>query len=76
MTDMIQLIHSMEDTIKLQSRANAERRAQRAEQEQKEFMEKLRRAAVSKAELDGMASKVKGSEDAVRRDQLIGMLLL
>lgn len=75
MTDVMKLLQSMENTIKLQSRADAERRARRAEQEQKEFMEKLRQAAVSKAELDGMASKVKGSEDAMRRDQLIGMIL-
>ena len=75
MTDMTQLMHSMEETFKLQYRAGAERRARRAEREQKEFLEKLQLAAVSKAEIDGMVSKVKGSEAAVQRDQLIGMLL-
>lgn len=75
MTDMTQLLHSMETTIKLQNRASAERRARKAEQEKKEFLEKLQQAAASKVELDGIASKVKGSEDAVQRDQLIGMML-
>lgn len=75
MTDMTQLMHSMEETFKLQIRASAERRARKAEQDQKEFQEKLRQAAASQAELDGMVSKVKGSEAAVQRDQLIGMLL-
>lgn len=76
MTGMTQLLNEMENNLKLQNRANAERRARRAEREQKEFLEKLQQAAASKAELDGMASKVKGSENAVQRDQLIGMLLL
>lgn len=76
MTDMAQLLHSMENTVKLQNRASAERRARKAEQEKKEFLEKLQQAASSKVELDGIASKVKGSEDAVQRDQLIGMMLL
>lgn len=75
MTDMTQLMHSMEETFKLQIRASAERRARKAEQDQKEFQEKLRQAAANRAELDGMVSKVKGSEAAVQRDQLIGMLL-
>lgn len=75
MTDMTQLMHSMEETFKLQIRASAERRARKAEQDQKEFQEKLLQAAVSQEEIDGMASKVKGSEAAVQRDQLIGMLL-
>lgn len=75
MTDMTQLMHSMEETFKLQIRASAERRARKTEQDQKEFQEKLRQAAASQAELDGMVSKVKGSEAAVQRDQLIGMLL-
>lgn len=75
MTDMTQLMHSMEETFKLQIRASAERRARKAEQDQKEFQEKLRQAAANQAELDGMVSKVKGSEAAVQRDQLIGMLL-
>lgn len=33
------------------------------------------RAASSDVELDGMASKVKGSDDAVQRDQLMGFLM-
>ena len=33
------------------------------------------RATVSQTELDGMVSKVKGREDAVQRDQLIGMMM-
>lgn len=74
MTDMKQLLYSMENTIKLQSRASAERRARKAEQEKKEFLEKLNRAAAGKVELDGMASRVRGTEDAVQRDQLIGMM--
>ena len=33
------------------------------------------RAATSEVELDGKASKVKGAEDAVRRDQLMGLMM-
>ena len=73
-TDMKQIINSMENSIKLSNRARAERRAEEAEQKKKEFEEKLMRAAASKVELDGMASKVKGAEDAVRRDQLLGLM--
>ena len=36
----------------------------------------LMRAAVTKTELDSMVSKVKGRQDAVQRDQLIGMKLV
>ncbi len=72
--EMQQIIDSMESTVRLQNRARAERRARKAEQEQKEFKEKLMRAAVSKMEADGMAAKVKGSDDAVQRDQLVGLL--
>lgn len=75
MTDMTQLLHSMENTMKLQARASAERRARKAEQEKREFLEKLQQAAASQVELDGMASRAKGSDDAVQRDQLIGMML-
>lgn len=75
MTDMTQLMNSMENTLKLQMRAKAERRTQKAEQEKKDFQEKLRQAAASKTELSGMASSVKGAEDAVQRDQLIGMMM-
>lgn len=72
---MQQLIDSMENSIKLQCQARAERRANEAERQKKEFQEKLMRAAVTKTELDGMVSKVKGSQDAVQRDQLIGMMM-
>lgn len=73
--DMRQTLDSMERAIILQSQARAEKRAEQAEQKEKEFQEKLMRAATSKAELDGMASEVKGKEDAVRRDQLMCMML-
>ena len=72
--DMTQLIDSMKDTIKLQGRAQAEKRARKAEQEQQAFKEKLRRAAVSQMELEGMAQKIKGSEAAMQRDQLCSLL--
>ncbi|MCI9143054.1 MAG: hypothetical protein HFH87_10585 [Lachnospiraceae bacterium] len=75
MNDMTGLLHSMENTLKLQNRARAEQRAQKAEQEKKEFQEKLMRAAVNKMELEGKASKVKGADDAVCRDQLIAMMM-
>lgn len=75
MTNMTQLLSSMENSIKLRNRAEAERRAARSEQKKKEFLEKLMRAASSDLELDGMASKVKGSDDAVQRDQLMGFLM-
>ena len=72
--DMKQLLNSMEDSIKLQGRARAEKRARRAEQEQEEFKEKLMRVAASQMELDGMAAKKKGTDAAVQRDQLIGLM--
>lgn len=75
MTNMTQLMNSMENTLKLQNRASAERRAQKAEQEKKSFQEKLMQAAASKTELDGLSMKVKGSQDALQRDQLIGMMM-
>nr|WP_300767179.1 hypothetical protein [uncultured Acetatifactor sp.] len=74
MNDMTQMLHTMENTLRLQNRARAERRTRKAEEEKREFQEKLMRAAASKMELDGLAAKAKGSEDAVRRDQLIGMM--
>ncbi len=74
MNDMTQMLHTMENTLRLQNRARAERRTRKAEEEKREFQEKLMRAAASKMELDGLASKAKGSEDAVQRDQLIGMM--
>ena len=45
----------MENSIKLQGRVRAERRARRVEQEQEEFKEKLMRMAASQMELEGMA---------------------
>ena len=72
--DMKQLMDSMENSIKLQGRARAERRARRAEQEQEEFKEKLMRMAANELELEGIAAKKKGTDAAVQRDQLIGML--
>ena len=72
--DMTQLINSMENSIKLQGRVRAEKRARRAEQEQEEFKEKLMRIAASQMELDGMAAKKKGTDAAVQRDQLIGLM--
>ena len=72
--DMKQLMDSMENSIKLQERARAEKRARRAEQEQEEFKEKLMRIDASQMELDDMARKIKGTEAAVQRDQLIGLM--
>ena len=72
--DMRKMISSMEDTIKMQNRANTERRARKAAQEKEEFEEKLSRAAASKAELEGLASKIKGSENAVLRDQIVNLV--
>ena len=72
--DMKQLLNSMENSIKLQGRARAEKRARRAEQEQEEFKEKLMRIAASQMELDGVAAKKKGTDAAVQRDQLIGLM--
>lgn len=75
MTDMTQMLDSMENAMRLQMQAKAEKRAEKAAREKKEFQEKLMRAAASEMELDGLASKAKGSDDAVRRDQLIGMMM-
>ena len=72
--DMKQLINSMESNIKLQGRVRAEKRAQQAEREQKEFKEKLMRIAASQMELEGKARKVKGTDAAAWRDQLIGLM--
>lgn len=74
--DMRKVIDSMEEAVKMQNRANAERRAKKAEKEREEFEEKLKRAAASKAELEGLASKVKGSDEAVQRDQLVNLVSL
>ena len=72
-TDMKQLVDSMENSIKLQGRARVEKRARRAEQEQEEFKERLMLAA-SQVELDDMARKIKGTDAAVQRDQLVGLM--
>lgn len=74
--DMRKVLDSMEEAVKMQNRANAERRAKKAEKEREEFEEKLKRAAASKAELEGLASKVKGSDEAVQRDQLVNLVSL
>lgn len=72
--DMKQLAAFMENTIKLQGRAKAEKRARQAEREQKEFKEELMRIADSQMELESMAKKIKGTDAAVQRDQLIGLM--
>ena len=72
---MKQMLDSMENSIKLRSQANAERRAEEAEREKRAFQQKLMLAAAGKAELDGMASNVKGKQDAVLRDQLMGLMM-
>ena len=75
MTDLSQMIYSMEHTLRVQNQARAQRRAEKAEKEKREFQEKLMRTAASRMELEGLASRVKGSQDAVQRDQLIGMMM-
>lgn len=74
-TAQTQIFDSMEHALRMQIQANAERRSARAEREQREFKEKLMRAAASKMEIEGMVSGVKGTQDAVRRDQLMTMML-
>lgn len=74
-SDMAQLIDSMENTIKLQHNARANRRAEKAAQEKREFQEKLARAAMNKIEIQGKASRIKGNDDAVQRDQLMAMMM-
>ena len=65
-TGMKKVFDSMENALRLQFQANAERRAAKAEQEEKEFRERLMQAAASKIELDAKASDAKGTQDAVR----------
>lgn len=72
---MAQVLDSMENAVKLRNQARAERRAEDAEQAKKAFQEKLLAAAATKTELDSMASKAKGSHDAVLRDQLMGLMM-
>lgn len=74
-TNMTSLLDSMEETIKLQSRTKAEQRARKAQQQEEDFREKLMRTAISKMELDGEATKLKGAKDAVLRDQFMGLFL-
>lgn len=75
MLDMRQVLDSMEDSIKMQNRVRMQRRAEKAEQEEREFREKLMRAAESKAETDSIRSDIKGNESALQRDQLIAMMI-
>lgn len=75
MTDIKQVMDSIENAMRLQIQANSERRAAKAEQEQEEFKEKLMRAVASEVELEGISAKAKGSAEAVRRDQLIAMMM-
>ena len=72
---MAQVLNSMENTVKLRNQARAERRAEEAAQAQKDFQKKLMLAATTKTELDSLASRAKGSHDAVLRDQLMGLLM-
>ncbi|MBD5477434.1 MAG: hypothetical protein HDR18_09650 [Lachnospiraceae bacterium] len=74
-TAMKQVLDSMEDVVRLRSQARAERRAEEAEAQRRDFQEKLQRAAASKIELDSISSGVKGKQDAVQRDQLIGLMM-
>lgn len=74
-SEMQQVVDSMEYAVRMRSQARAERRAEEAEQEKKAFLEKLRLAETTKTELDSQASKAKGEQDAVVRDQLMGFLM-
>ena len=75
MTDLTKMLDSMENALKMQIHADAERRAEKAKQEETLFKEKLMRAAASEVELDGLSARIKGSEDAVRRDQLMALMM-
>lgn len=75
LTAMQQALDSMELSVKLRSQARAERRAEEAERAKQAFKEKLMLSANSKLELEGMASGVKGAQDAVQRDQLMAMMM-
>ena len=74
-SEMQQVVDSMQYAEKMRSQARAERRAEEAEQEKIDFLEKLRLAEATKTELDSQASKAKGTQDAVVRDQLMGLLM-
>ena len=75
MNAMKQVLDSMETSIKLRNQARAERRAEDAENAKRDFQKKLMLAESSKLELDGMASNVKGTQNAVQRDQLMAMMM-
>ena len=75
LTAMQQVLDSMETSVKLRNQARAERRAEEAENAKKEFQRKLMLAESNKLELDAAASGVKGAQDAVQRDQLMGMMM-
>lgn len=75
MDPMKQVLDSMENSIRLRSQARAERRAEEAAQQKRDFEAKLLQAEATKTELDSISSKVKGTQDAVQRDQLIGMMM-
>jgi len=75
LTAMKQVLDSMENSVKLRSMARAERRAEEAENAKRAFQKKLMLAANSKIELDAMSSGVKGTQDAVQRDQLMVMMM-
>lgn len=74
-SQMQQVVNSMENAVRMRSQARAERRAKEAEQAKKAFLEKLRLAETTKTELESQASKAKGAQDAVVRDQLMGFLM-
>lgn len=75
MLDMRQALNAMEDSMRMQNYSRMQRRSEKAEEEEKEFREKLMRAAASKAEIDGIKSDINGSEAALQRDGLIAMLM-
>lgn len=72
---MKQMLNSMENSVKLRNQAKAERRAEEAQRAKKAFEEKLMIAEATKTELDSMAMKAKGAQDAVQRDQLMGLMM-
>ena len=74
LNSMAQVLDSMENAVKLRNQARAEKRAEEAEQAKKAFQEKLL-AAATETELDSLASRAKGSHDAVLRDQLMGLMM-
>lgn len=75
MDAMKQVLDSMENKIRLRSQAQAERRAEEAQAQKRAFQEKLMITSANKLELDGMASQIKGTQDAVQRDQLMGLMM-